>query len=252
MTPAETTPRAWDAGTLNDPHGQADKARRVRRMFDAIAPTYERVNRVTSAGRDRAWRRKAVELAAVRPDDCVLDVACGTGDLARAFASAGPARVVGADFSAPMLDFAAANRNPNAAIQWCRADAMALPFADGAFTIASCAFGVRNFQSLAAGLREMHRVLAPGGRIVILEFGLPRSALLRSAYRLYFRHVLPRVATFISGDSTGAYGYLPRSVETFLDANGMLAALQGAGFDHVAAHRLTFGIAVVFVAGRGH
>jgi len=253
MAPLETTPRAWDAGTLCDPHAQPDKAARVQRMFDAIAPTYERVNRVTSAGRDRVWRRRAVELAEVRPDDRVLDLACGTGDLAREFAAAGARGVVGADFSGAMLDEAAQRQRAepcSTPMQWCRADALRLPFAAGAFSIASCAFGVRNFQNLTTGLREMHRVLRPGGRVVILEFDMPRSFFVRGAYQLYFRHVLPRVATLISGDHSGAYRYLPRSVETFVDREGMAEALRAAGFDKPEVYGQTLGIAVIYIAVR--
>jgi len=246
MSLVESRREAWDAAALRDPHAQPDKAARVRRMFDAIAPTYERVNRLTSAGRDRVWRRRAVSLAAVRADDRVLDLACGTGDLAREFLSAGPARVVGADFAEQMLQFAAAR--PSAGLTWCRADAHRLPFADGSFSIVSCAFGVRNFQDLSRGLREMRRVLGRGGRAVIVEFGLPRGRMLRAAYQMYFEHVLPRVAGLISRDRTGAYEYLPRSVETFLDRAGMCAALREAGFAEVEAHSMTFGVAEIYIA----
>ncbi len=249
MTLVESSSEAWDAGTLRNPHGQPDKAERVRRMFDAIAPTYERVNRVTSAGRDRVWRRRAVALAAVRADDRVLDLACGTGDLAREILSAGPESVVGADFAEQMLQFAAAR--PCARLTWCRADAHRLPFADGAFSIVTCAFGVRNFQELGRGLSEMRRVLRPGGRAVIIEFGMPRGRLLRSAYQFYFEHVLPRVAGLISRDRTGAYQYLPRSVETFLDRDGMCTALRAAGFSTAEAHSMTLGVTEIYVARAG-
>lgn len=215
-------------------------------MFDAIAPTYERVNQITSLGRDRHWRRKAVSLAGVWPDDRVLDVACGTGDLARAFAAAGPRGVVGADFAHNMLSLAAGRGDRG--LTWCRADALTLPFADESFTIVSCAFGVRNFQDLSRGLGEMYRVLAPGGRAVVLEFGLPRSSWLRSTYQFYFRHVLPRLARLISGDHSGAYDYLPRSVATFLDADEMVGVLRGVGFGPVEARPLTLGVAIAFVA----
>lgn len=249
MTLVESTSKAWDMRTLRDPHAQPDKAERVRRMFDAIAPTYERVNRVTSAGRDRVWRRRAVRLAGVCADDRVLDLACGTGDFAREFAAAGPAGVVGTDFAEQMLQVAAARRC--AAMTWCRADAHRLPFGDESFSIVSCAFGVRNFQDLSRGLREMRRVLRPGGRAVIIEFGMPRGRVLRAAYQFYFEHVLPRVAGLISGDRTGAYQYLPRSVETFLDRAGMCEALRGAGFESAEAHSMTFGVAEIYVARRG-
>lgn len=246
-TPAEQL--AWDDQRLHDPHGQPDKATRVRQMFDGIAPTYERVNRIASAGRDAHWRRRAVKLASVRPNDRVLDLACGTGDLAREFAAAGPSRVVGADFAANMLRLAARRGSPRTT--WCQADALYLPFADGSFDIVSCAFGVRNFQSLPAGLAEMRRVLAPGGRAVIVEFGMPTGTLTNRAYRFYFNKVLPRLATWISRDRSGAYRYLPQSVQTFVDRAGMLHALHAAGFASAAATSMTFGVCLVYVGTVG-
>jgi demethylmenaquinone methyltransferase/2-methoxy-6-polyprenyl-1,4-benzoquinol methylase len=241
--PAPTT--LWDDARLRDPHAQPDKAGRIRSMFDAIAPTYERVNRLLSAGRDAYWRRRAVELANVTRDDVVLDVACGTGDFARAFAAAKVERVFGCDFSAGMLAHAT---GWNDRITWFQADALALPFAADHFTVVSCAFGVRNFNDLSAGLGEAVRVLRPGGRLVILEFSVPRVFLLGRLYRAYFHYVLPRVAAWLSGDRQGAYRYLPRSVSTFLDAPGMLDALQHAGFCRSTTTPLTLGIVTVYVA----
>jgi demethylmenaquinone methyltransferase/2-methoxy-6-polyprenyl-1,4-benzoquinol methylase len=235
----------WDENRLADPHAQPDKAARVQAMFDAIAPTYERVNRVLSAGRDAAWRREAVKTASVRPDDRILDLACGTGDFARAFATACPALVVGADFAWEMLGRGAARHGPR--LRWCQADALRLPFADGMFTVVSCAFGVRNFQNLCHALREMHRVLAPGGRAVILEFSTPSSRILAPLYLFYFRRIMPRLAGLLSGDRTGAYHYLPHSVSSFTDAAGLGAALQTAGFGRLIQRRLSFGIVTLHV-----
>lgn len=250
LTPTEKL--VWDDQRLRDPHRQSDKARRVQAMFDEIAPTYERVNRVLSAGRDAYWRRRAVVLARITHEDRVLDLACGTGDFARAFAAAGPAGVVGCDFAQRMLAQAIVRRGSthSTVIRWCAADALALPFADGAFTVASCAFGVRNWQDLDCGLREMYRVLRPGGRAVILEFSMPRTPLVGPLYRFYFRYVLPRVATWISRDRSGAYRYLPASVGTFVEGAGMMQALKSAGFSRVTQRRLTLGIVTVYVAGK--
>ncbi len=236
----------WDEARLANPHHQPDKAARVRAMFDAIAPTYERVNHVLSAGRDAAWRRRAVTLVCVRPGERVLDLACGTGDFARAFGKAGPSLVVGLDFSEKMLALAVGRDDQS--IRWCRADALAIPFADESFEIVSCAFGVRNFQALGAGLREAARVLAPGGRVVILEFSLPRSRLWNALYHFYFQRVLPRLAAWISRDQSGAYRYLPRSVSSFPDEHCMKGELRSAGFDRVAATTLTLGVATIYVA----
>lgn len=243
----------WNHRLLTDPHGQRDKAERVRVMFDAIAPTYELVNRLTSFGRDAAWRREAVALAGPTRSDRVLDVACGTGDLARAFAGRAGA-VVGLDFAEKMLALAAARTEDHAAgarLTWCRADAMRLPFADEAFNMTSCAFGVRNFQDLNAGLAEMRRVLAPAGRAIIVEFAMPHRRAMRWLYGLYFRHVLPRLANIISRDRTGAYRYLTHSVEAFVDPDEMVRRLGRAGFAEVRAHGLTAGVVVVYVAETG-
>lgn len=246
--PAAASETIWDQSRLANPHAQPDKSRRVQAMFDAIAPTYELVNRVLSAGRDAYWRRTAVRMAKVQPADRVLDLACGTGDFAREFLKASPAQVVGSDFAAAML--ALARKRGDARIRYCRGDAHTLPFGDGAFTIVSCAFGVRNFQDLARGLSEVLRVLQPGGRAVILEFTMPRSRLIGGAYRLYFRHVLPRLARLISRDRSGAYHYLPKSVESFIDHAGMTSSLQAAGFDRVERRALSFGIVTVYVASK--
>jgi len=249
--PAEnpSRPLIWDNARLNDPHGQADKSTRVRAMFDAIAPTYERVNRVLSLGRDAYWRREAVRLAGVCSDDRVLDIACGTGDFARAFRLAHPACTIGTDFAANMLQRAASA--DQSAIKWCQSDAQALPFTDQSFTITSCAFGVRNFQDLGRGISEMHRVLAPGGRAVILEFGVPRTPILGSLYGVYMRRALPRLARWISHDTTGAYDYLPQSVSSFVNTPEMIERLRRAGFERVEHKPLTFGAVVVYLAWRG-
>jgi demethylmenaquinone methyltransferase / 2-methoxy-6-polyprenyl-1,4-benzoquinol methylase len=246
MTDGQAGKPIWDQRRLEDPHHQPDKSARVRAMFDGIAPTYERVNHVLSAWRDARWRQRAVRLAGTNAADCVLDLACGTGDFARAFAEESPRTVVGCDFSTRMLRLAAARNGKT--ILWCQGDAMSLPFADASFTLVSCAFGVRNFQDAAAGFREMYRVLAPGGRTVILEFSVPRSRILGKLYLFYFHHVFPPLATLISGDRTGAYRYLPKSVSSFVDVKGLTEALRSAGFARVEQREQTIGIVTVFVA----
>jgi demethylmenaquinone methyltransferase/2-methoxy-6-polyprenyl-1,4-benzoquinol methylase len=240
--------RVWDEGRLADPHGQPDKAVRVRAMFDEIAPTYERVNRVLSAGRDASWRRRAVDMTRIQPEDRVIDLACGTGDFARVFATAAPEFVVGCDFAERMLRFAVDRPLPR--LRWCLADALTLPFADESFSVASCAFGVRNWQDLSRGLAEVHRVLRHGGRFVILEFSMPRVPLLSSAYLFYLRRILPVAATWISRDRTGAYRYLPASVSSFVDEAGMREALLAAGFDRIQCRKLTFGVVTIFLAAK--
>ncbi len=251
----------WNETRLANPHEQSDKAMRVRRMFDAIAPTYERVNSLFSGGRDRVWRQRSVELVGTRSTDRVLDVACGTGDFARAFlaAESAPRAVVGCDFSPGMLQLAArrdAGRPPGGlqadpnrkTVSWVLSDAQRLPFVDASFSIVSCAFGVRNLQNLDMGLAEMHRVLRPEGRAVILEFTIPRRPIWQRLYRIYATRIMPRGASWLSGDRTGAYRYLPKSVESFVASFDLIARLRAAGFGTTTAHEMTFGVVTAFVA----
>lgn len=251
MTPGDTlerdTAQVWDDKRLDRVHQQRDKSDRVRVMFDTIAPTYERINAIFSFGRDRAWRRELVQLADVTTGDAVLDVACGTGDVVRTFERDSRAGlVVGADFSANML--AGASGRSTAIVSWCRADALSLPFADGSFDVVSCAFGVRNFQDLPRGLGEMHRVLRPGGRIVILEFTRPPNRMFRAVHEFYSGRIMPVMASWISRDSTGAYRYLPRSVVTFLDPARMCESLERSGFTSAKARRMTLGVVHIYRA----
>ena len=250
---------AWTRDLLASPHDTPDKASRVRRMFNAISPRYELINSLFSAGCDAMWRRRAVKLARVREDDDVLDIACGTGDFARAFAGAGPRWVVGCDFAHDMLlrvvRCAGGKSLPPTGweagpTRWCEADALHLPFRSGSFSITSCAFGVRNFQDLGVGFREMFRVLKPGGRAVILEFSRPSNRIVRRLYELYSTRFMPPAASLISGDRSGAYRYLPRSVVSFADAEQMCSQLRRAGFARVTASPMTMGTVTVYVALR--
>ena len=258
-TGASSDSTAWtDHDLAGDPHAKADKAHRVQRMFSAIASSYDLNNRLHSLGRDQAWRRAAVKLAAVQPGDTVLDVACGTGDLTLAFADGGAGRVLGSDFTLAMLKRARAkahahgcDANANgggvgAGVDFHAADALCLPLADASVDVVSIAFGIRNVTDSAAALGEFYRVLKPGGRVIVLEFGLPRNRLLRAGYDFYFNHVLPRTASLVARDRSGAYRYLPRSVHTFLDRPGMERLIADAGFEAVTSRALTFGIAIAY------
>jgi demethylmenaquinone methyltransferase/2-methoxy-6-polyprenyl-1,4-benzoquinol methylase len=255
MRPGQTSPPtrpAWDQDTLRAPHAQADKAARVRAMFDAIAPTYERVNSVVSLRRDAAWRRKAVAAAEVCPSDVVLDICCGTGDMIRAFAACNPSPklIIGVDFAGQMLASGRYDgvRTP---IRLLRADGLRLPLGDETVSVISCAFGVRNFQDLHEGLCEMRRVLRPGGRVVILEFALPENALARMLYRFYCERVLPRLAMQISRDESGAYRYLPQSIRTFERRDAMVGRLERAGLTNVIARPMHFGGVVIYRGEKG-
>lgn len=246
ISPASNS--AWDDQSLVDPHSSEDKARRVHAMFAAIAGSYDRNNRVHSLGRDQAWRRTAVRLAQVKTgEDDVLDMACGTGDLAVAFARACPASVTGMDFVPEMIDHAQRKaeslqgRLP-VAPRFRVGDAMNIDLPDGSVDVVSIAFGIRNVAEPEVALSEFHRVLRPGGRLVILEFSEPRNVLLRGLYGVYFAHIMPRTATWISGDRTGAYKYLPRSVSTFASPAVLVQLMNDAGFSEVRSRALTFGI----------
>ena len=215
----------------------------VRRMFDRIAPFYDAMNRLMTAGLDRRWRRITVA-ETVRTGDRVLDACCGTGDLALA-ALAGGADVVGLDFSERMLDRA---RAKSAEIEWVRADMLALPFDDESFDAVTVGFGVRNVDDLEAGLRELRRVLRPGGRIGILEITTPRGAL-APFYRLWFDRVVPLLGNALPGGS--AYTYLPASVRRFPAPEALAALLESAGFSSVRFRRFAGGIVALHVGEVG-
>jgi demethylmenaquinone methyltransferase/2-methoxy-6-polyprenyl-1,4-benzoquinol methylase len=210
----------------------------VRSMFDRIAPVYDVMNRVMTAGLDVRWRRVAAE-AAVRPGDRVLDAACGTGDLALADLRAGAGRVTGLDFSARML---ARARRKSAAVEWVQGDLLALPFADGTFDAATVGFGVRNVADLELGLRELRRVLRPGGRLAILEITQPRGPL-RPFFSLWFDRVVPLLGRLLPGGS--AYTYLPASVKRFPPAEQLATLLGECGFAGVSYRLLGWSIIAV-------
>jgi len=226
----------------------------VQRMFAAIAHRYDLNNRLHSFGRDQAWRRAAVKLAHPSATDRVLDVACGTGDLAEAFADAGAREVIGLDFTQRMLDLAevkARKRKRAAGVctpEYIQGDAMALPFEDQSFDIVSIAFGIRNVSDPSKAIGEFFRVLRPGGRLVILEFAEPPNPLIRLGNRLYCKWIMPFTATLISRDRSGAYYYLPRSVETFLEPERLSAMLHDCGLDVAATKRLTLGVCMAYQA----
>jgi demethylmenaquinone methyltransferase/2-methoxy-6-polyprenyl-1,4-benzoquinol methylase len=192
-------------------------------MFDRIAPVYDPMNRIMTAGLDLRWRRLAAA-AVVRPGDKVLDAACGTGDFAVADLRAGAERVTGLDFSERMLERA---RRKEPRVEWVLGDLLALPFDDGAFGAATVGFGVRNVADLELALRELRRVLEPGGRLAILEITQPRGVL-RPFFRLWFDGVVPLLGKVLPGGS--AYTYLPASVRRFPDAETLAGLLRNAGF----------------------
>ena len=216
----------------------------VRSMFDRIAPRYDLLNRLLSGGTDVRWRRRAVAFLDLPPGARVLDLCTGTADLLlEALRSGGARGGLGVDLSHQMLvrgkqKLAAAGAEGTAVAG---GDAERLPVRDGSFDGALVAFGIRNVGDPLAALREVHRALRPGGRFVVLEFQTPRGPL-GAAYKLYFRHVLPRVGGLVSGDRS-AYAYLPASVARFPEPEAFAALMQQAGFGDVRHERLTLGIA---------
>jgi demethylmenaquinone methyltransferase/2-methoxy-6-polyprenyl-1,4-benzoquinol methylase len=206
----------------------------VRTMFDRIAPVYDLMNRVMTAGLDRRWRKRAVQ-AVVRPGDRVLDACCGTGDLAIAAARAG-GRVTGIDFSPRMLERA---RRKLHSVTWVEGDALALPFDENSFDAATVGFGVRNVADLERGLAELRRVLRSGGRVVILEITRPRGPL-APFYRLWFERLVPVLGKLFRGGA--AYTYLPASVRRFPGPDELADLMRAAGFADVRYRLLAGGI----------
>jgi demethylmenaquinone methyltransferase / 2-methoxy-6-polyprenyl-1,4-benzoquinol methylase len=261
---------AWTDDLLRDPHAIADKRRRVQTMFEAIAPRYDLNNRLHSFWRDQAWRRKTAGLAELKPDDVVVDVACGTGDLTMRFAAGlallnaaidrapKPGQVIGVDFTYGMLPIAVAKREAmldetdreafGDLMQFVNGDAQSLPLPDASCDVLSIAFGIRNVQDIAAALAEFRRVLRPGGRLLVLEFSEPTNPILRALNRFYTHTVMPRTATWISRDRSGAYRYLPKSIEKQIGRAEMEAAIRAAGFGPVTQHPMTFGVCVCYRA----
>ncbi len=212
----------------------------VRSMFDRIAPVYDAMNRVMTGGLDRRWRAITVR-EAVRPGDRVLDACCGTGDLALAARAAGAGSVVGVDFSERMLERA---RRKAPEVEWARADVLALPFEDESFDAAVVGFGVRNVEDLEAALRELRRVLRPGGRLGILEITSP-SGVLAPFYRVWFDRVVPLLGRLLPGGD--AYTYLPASVRRFPGPDELAGLLRGSGYGSVRFRLFAGGIVALHV-----
>ena len=227
--------------------GGAEKRAYVRQIFSEIAPRYDLLNHLLSFNVDRGWRRRALELLrwTRAPEGRYLDLCAGTLDVGAELSRRPGFRgfVVGADFAEPMLR-AGAGKAPAESVAPVAADALQLPLRAGGFQGATVAFGVRNVADLDAGLREVHRVLAPGARFVILEFTTPRWRLVRWGYHLYFHHVLPLIGGLVSGHHS-AYRYLPRSVAHFPDEAALARRLEAAGFRDVGWQTLSLGIAAI-------
>ncbi len=247
----------WEQTALSNPHRDEAKADKVRSMFAAIARSYDLNNRVHSLWRDQAWRRHAVRAAKVRPGETVADIACGTGDLSEAFARRTEAKeVIGIDFTPQMLEIARYKRDRRPGvfggtpIRYEQGDAQALQLDDASVDVLSIAFGIRNVQQPEKAIAEFARVLRPGGRLVILEFDTPRFPPVRWFNTWYSGWLMPRTATLISRDKSGAYRYLPKSVASFMSRDEMLDAIRSAGFSGVRATPLSLGICVCYTGVR--
>ncbi len=223
----------------------------VGEMFDRIAPRYDFLNRFLSMRQDVAWRKRVARFLPQEREISVLDIATGTGDLIFSLmdANSGIDKAVGVDISAEMLKIAKVKSQHK---KWEKrdltlhlGDAMALDFPDNSFDVVTIAFGIRNVKEISVALAEMYRVLKPGGKVLILEFSIPKNTLFRSLYLFYFRKVLPKIGSIVSGDAV-AYSYLNRTVETFPYGEAFCALLEKEGFISVHAAQLSFGIASIY------
>lgn len=228
------------------------KTEQVRDMFDNIAPAYDFMNRAMTFGIDRRWRRKAVDMVARRcRQPRILDIATGTGDLALLMARRTDAcHITGVDLSEGMVEIGrrkVADAGLTERIDLRVADCLALPFADGSFDCVTAAYGVRNFENLLEGYREMLRVLRPGGMLMVIELSTPRSPLVRPFYRLYTRGIIPAVGRLVSHD-VRAYTYLPESIAAVAQGSEMLTLMRQAGFTGEECRTFTFGTCSVYTA----
>jgi len=224
------------------------KRERVEEMFDSIATRYDLLNKVLSAGIDRSWRKKAIdELIAIKPT-AILDIATGTADLALECMRLKPAEIIGIDISNKMLDIGRHKimaKGYQGIIRLEQADSEQLPYDDARFDAITVAFGVRNFEHLEEGLKEMYRVLRPGGKVVILEFSQPDRFPVKQFYNFYSYKVMPKIGQMLSKERS-AYEYLPASVAAFPYGKNFLSILTKTGFGDTKSIPLTFGIASIY------
>ncbi len=226
------------------------KTEQVREMFDSIAPAYDFMNRMMTFGIDKLWRRKAVNMLRRHPHQHILDVATGTGDLALLLhRKLRPGRLTGIDLSEGMIAIArekAERAEAGDSVRFMTGDCLDLPFAPEVFDCITVAYGVRNFEHLDAGYREMYRVLQRGGVLCVIELSTPVSPLVKPFYNLYTRHVIPLVGKAVSRD-VRAYSYLPESIAAVPQGDDMLRLMRDAGFTDCRFRRLTFGTCTIYI-----
>ena len=226
----------------------AGRANPIQDMFNSVAPRYDFLNRLLSAGFDKYWRKTAVDELGPAANRLFLDVATGTADIALELALQNPSGIIGIDFSSAMLQLGNRKvkvRKQQSIIRLLPGTAENLPLKSNSFDGAISAFGARNFDDINLGIHEIHRILKPGGKIVILEFSFPQNGFMQWIYRLYFEKILPVMGRFISGHES-AYSYLPDSVEGFPKGEAFSSLLKQAGFESVSFKGLTFGITTIY------
>jgi demethylmenaquinone methyltransferase/2-methoxy-6-polyprenyl-1,4-benzoquinol methylase len=224
------------------------KKEQVAKMFDNISHRYDFLNHFLSLGIDKGWRKKAIKLLEPLKPRTILDVATGTGDFALQALSLNPHKVIGIDISEGMLAVGRkkiAARQLSSQVELFSGDSENIPFKENNFDAVTVAFGVRNFENLERGLKEIYRVIKPGGMVVVLEFSRPRTFPFRQVYSFYFKFILPKIGRFISSDKA-AYTYLPESVEAFPDGEDFLQCLKAVGFKNTKCRALTFGISSIY------
>ncbi len=224
----------------------------IQRMFGSIARVYDLLNTILSFNFDKSWRKFAVKVSNVTPDAQVLDVCTGTGDLAIAYSKVlnDSGKVIGSDFCHEMVrlaDLKLKKRNLSDKIKVIEADTLHLPFQDNSFQVSAVAFGIRNVSDLRAGITEMMRITAPGGRVVILEFSQPTNPVFKAIYYFYFKKILPSIGKLISRSEYNAYSYLPSSVLNFPDRYGLRAQMESSGLEDVKIYLRTLGIVTIHV-----
>lgn len=228
---------------------KSSKKEQVAQMFDNISPKYDFLNHFLSAGIDILWRKKAIRLLAPEQPKKILDVATGTGDFAIEAMKLNPLKIIGVDISEGMLAIGREKVKKlglEAVIELRKGDSERLPFSDNSFDAVIVSFGVRNFENLEKGLRDMNRVLKPGGTCVVLEFSKPRNGLFKAVYNFYFKYVTPTIGAAFSKDRA-AYRYLPESVQAFPDGADFLRIYEKAGFTQTKCIALTFGVSSIYL-----
>lgn len=238
------------AKVLPDAGSNLSKKAQVADMFNNIAGKYDFLNHFLSLGIDKGWRKKAIAEVAMMHPKQILDVATGTGDLAIAAAALKPDAIVGVDIAVQMLEEGRkklVEKKLDTIIQLQEGDSEALQFADNSFDVVMCAYGVRNFEHLELGLKEMNRVLRPGGKVVILEFSHPSQFPVKQFYKFYFRYILPVLGKMFSKHST-AYTYLPESVKAFPEGKAFCEILSKCGFTGMKTRPLTLGVTTLYTA----